>query len=217
MPRVSLRQKLAYGMGAVTDMIGYHGPVTLVNPIFNTVLGVSPTMIGVAKGICRVRDAFTDPVMGTISDRGLRQYGRRRPFVIGGALAMGLAFFSLFSVPRGMSDWGNFVFMTALLLLFYSAFTVFTVPYHAMGYELAADTNDRTRVMAWRLVFNTVGNILVGWLFAATQLPVFRDTIEGAFYVGGTRPRRRAATRSGRPHRRTAAESARRPAATAPR
>ena len=28
-PRVSLRQKLAYGMGAVTDMIGYHGPVTL--------------------------------------------------------------------------------------------------------------------------------------------------------------------------------------------
>jgi glycoside/pentoside/hexuronide:cation symporter, GPH family len=183
--RVSLRQKLAYGMGAVTDMIGYHGPVTLVNPIFNIVLGVSPTMIGLAKGICRVWDAFTDPVMGTISDRGLRQYGRRRPFIIGGALAMGLTFFGLFSVPRGMGDWGNFVFMTALLLLFYSAFTVFTVPYHAMGYELAADTNDRTRVMAWRLVFNMVGNILVGWLFAATQLPVFRDTLEGVFYVGG--------------------------------
>jgi len=181
--KVSLRHKLGYASGAITDMVGFHGPVTLVNPIFNIVLGVSPTMIGVAKGVCRVIDAFTDPVMGSLSDN--RPAGRRRrPFLVLGSLAMGLSFFGLFAVPRGMGDFGNFAYMAAFLILFYLAYTVFTVPYHAMGYELAERTDDRTRVMAWRLVFNMIGNIAVGWLFAATQLPVFSDTLEGARYVG---------------------------------
>lgn len=181
--RVSLKNKVAYASGAITDMVGFHGPVTLVNPIFNIVLGVSPTLIGVAKGICRVIDAFTDPLMGSISDN--RPAGRRRkPFLVIGSIAMGVAFAGMFAVPRGMGDWGNFAFMTAMLVLFYLAYTVFTVPYHAMGYELAEHTDDRTRVMAWRLVFNMVGNLAVGWLFAATQLPFFTDTLEGARYVG---------------------------------
>jgi len=180
---VPLRHKIAYACGAVTDMVGFHGPVTLVNPIFNILLGVSPTLIGVAKGICRILDAFTDPLMGVISDRA-PSGRRRRPFVVAGSFAMGLLFFGLFAVPRGLSEWGNFAFLTVMLVLFYLAYTVFTVPYHAMGYELAGDTTDRTRVMSWRLVFNMIGNIAVGWLFAATQLKIFRDTLEGAFYVG---------------------------------
>ena len=75
---MSLRHKVAYAAGAITDMIGFHGPVTLVNPIFNIALGLNPTLIGVAKGVCRVWDAFTDPAMGAISDRGWRNLGRRR-------------------------------------------------------------------------------------------------------------------------------------------
>jgi glycoside/pentoside/hexuronide:cation symporter, GPH family len=182
--RVSLRHKFAYGLGAVTDMVGFHGPVTLVNPIFNITLGLNPALIGVAKGLCRVWDAITDPTMGTISDHSTSRFGRRRPFIVGGAVAMGIAFLALFAVPRGLGSWGLFAFLTAMLLLFYSAFTVFTVPYHALGYELAVTYDDRTRVMAWRLAFNMVGNTIVSWLFAATQLPVFRDTMEGAIYVG---------------------------------
>ena len=182
--RVSLRHKVAYAIGAVTDMIGFHGPVTLVNPIFNITLGLNPALIGVAKGICRVWDAITDPAMGTISDRSTSRFGRRRPFIVGGAIAMGITFLALFVVPHGLGTWGLFAFLTAMLLLFYSAFTVFTVPYHALGYELAATYDDRTRVMAWRLAFNMVGNTIVSWLFAATQLPIFRDTMEGALYVG---------------------------------
>ena len=179
-----MRHKVAYAAGAITDMIGFHGPVTLVNPIFNIALGLNPTLIGVAKGVCRVWDAFTDPAMGAISDRGWRNLGRRRPFIVAGALAMGLAFFALFLVPGGLGPWGLFAFLTVMLLVFYTAFTVFTVPYHALGYEMAADYDDRTRVMAWRLAFNMVGNTMVSWLFAATQLPVFRDTMEGVYYVG---------------------------------
>ena len=182
--RVGWRHKLAFGIGGITDMVGFHGPVTLVNPIFNITLGLSPTLIGLAKAICRVWDAVTDPAMGTISDRSTSRHGRRRPFIVIGALAMGITFFALFVVPRGLGSGALFAYLTAMLLLFYSAFTVFTVPYHALGYELATSYDDRTRVMAWRLAFNMVGNTIVSWLFTATQLPIFDNTMEGVYYVG---------------------------------
>lgn len=181
---VSRREKLAFAVGAVPDMIGFHAPKNLSGPIFNIGLGVNPALIGLVIALSRIWDAFTDPVMGAISDNTRSRFGRRKPYIVTGAVMCGLLFAAMWMVPAGLSHGGYAVFMTVMMLLFYTAFTIYTVPYHAIGYEITTDYHERTSVMSYRLFFNHVGLIIVGWLFAATQLPIFASTIEGMRWVG---------------------------------
>lgn len=182
--KVTFWQKISYGLGASGDMIGFHGPTALAMPIYTIALGVNPALVGLAIGITRVWDAFLDPVMGAISDSTRSRFGRRKPYLLIGALLTGILFGLMWQVPLGLSTTTYFVFLTLALILFYTGFTVFTVPYHALGYEMTADYHDRTGVMSYRMFFNMVGNICAGWLLAATQHDVFDDMLQGARVVG---------------------------------
>ncbi len=183
-PRVPFRQKLAYGIGAVGDMIGFHGPLNLAVPIFTLYLGVNPALVGAVVAITRVWDAVSDPLMGKISDQTRSRWGRRKPYIVIGALSGGASLAAMWQVPSGLSEMGNAAFLCAALLVFYTAFTVFTVPYHALGYEITDDHHERTSVMAYRIFFNVIGNVMVGWLFAVAKAPIFGDPINGAKWAG---------------------------------
>ena len=183
-PKLPASRKFLYGVGAIGDMIGFHGPTNLAVPIYTLYMGVSPAVVGAVVAITRVWDAVSDPLMGEISDRTSSRWGRRRPYIIGGALVGGLAFALMWHPPAGLSQWGHAVFLGLALLLFYTAFTTFTVPYHALGYEMSDEHHERTSVMAYRMFFNVVGNVGVGWLFALAKAPVFGDPVTGAKYAG---------------------------------
>jgi len=182
--RVSFIQKLAYGFGASADMIGFHAPAQLIMPVYTIALGVNPALVGIAIGITRVWDAFLDPVMGAISDKTQSRHGRRRPYIFSGAILAGLTFALMWQIPIGWSDTGYFTLLIGSLILFYTAFTIFTVPYHAIGYEMTSSYHERTSVMSYRMFFNMIGNISAGWLLAGTQLDWFDSTLEGARYIG---------------------------------
>lgn len=183
-PKLPASRKFFYGLGAIGDMIGFHGPTNLAVPIYTLYMGVSPAVVGAVVALTRVWDAVSDPLMGEISDRTSSRWGRRRPYIIGGALVGGLAFALMWHAPAGLSQWGHAIFLGLALLLFYTAFTAFTVPYHALGYEMSDDYHERTSVMAYRMFFNVVGNVGVGWLFALAKAPVFGDPVTGAKYAG---------------------------------
>lgn len=182
--RVGLLQKFAYGFGASADMIGFHAPAALIMPIYTLALGVSPALVGLAIGITRVWDAFLDPVMGAISDRTRSRFGRRRPYIFSGAILGGITFALMWQIPLEWSTTAYFTFLTVSLILFYTAFTVFTVPYHAIGYEMTPDYHERTSVMSYRMFFNMIGNICAGWLLAGTQIDLFESTLHGARFIG---------------------------------
>jgi len=182
--RVTLMQKFAYGFGAAADMIGFHAPAALIMPIYTLALGVSPALVGLAIGITRVWDAFLDPVMGSVSDKTRSRFGRRRPYIFSGAILGGITFALMWQIPVGLSPTAYFTFLTVSLILFYTAFTLFTVPYHAIGYEMTSDYHERTGVMSYRMFFNMIGNICAGWLLAGTQLEWFDSTLQGARFIG---------------------------------
>lgn len=182
---VPTKRKLVYGLAAVGDMIGFHGPLNLAVPIYTLYLGVNPALVGAAVAVTRIWDAVSDPIMGQISDRFVSRLGRRRPFIIGGALSGGLIFALMWQIPSGLSEAGYALFLAATLMLFYTAFTVFTVPYHALGYEMSSDYHERTSIMTYRMVFNVVGNVSVGWLLATAKAPIFGDVLTGAKWAGG--------------------------------
>ena len=182
--RVGLGSKTAYGLGGLAENTMHNSVNNMANPVFNVGLGVAPALIGIATSVFRLWDAITDPLMGVISDRFESRFGRRKPFILLGALISALFFIAIWWAPYSLSETGYFLWFLGVSLLFYTGFTVFGVPYLAMGYELSSDYHERTRVMAFRTWFASVGGIGIQWLFWLTQRDMFENTVEGMRRVG---------------------------------
>lgn len=176
--------KMAYGAGAVAENTMQNGVNNMANPFFNVALGVSPALLGIATSMFRLWDAVTDPLMGMLSDRTESRFGRRKPYIVLGAVLGGMLYALMWWCPRGMAPAFYFGWFMLISLLFYTAFTVFGVPYVALGYEMSPDYDERTRVMSYRTWFASVGGVGVQWLFWLTQRDCFEDTVEGMRWVG---------------------------------
>ncbi|MGC6455583.1 MAG: MFS transporter [Coraliomargaritaceae bacterium] len=164
--RVPIWQKMAYGMGVVSD---HYANVTIAYmfflPFFNDFLKVPATIVTGALALARIWDAFTDPLVGSISDKWRSKFGRRKPFIIVGALLTGL-FFPL--IWMASPDWNQNVIVAYLvvsLLLFYSFYSIFSVPYESLGTELTADYKERTHIFVVRTYVKQFFYFPLNWAF----------------------------------------------------
>jgi Na+/melibiose symporter-like transporter len=89
--KTTLAEKFAWGAGGVTESL-VNSLYQLAFPVFSIGMGVAPALMGLAQSLPRFIDAFTDPIMGNISDNARTRWGRRRPFIFAGALLMAIAF-----------------------------------------------------------------------------------------------------------------------------
>nr|WP_281398231.1 MFS transporter [Ruficoccus amylovorans] len=151
-------------------MTMFHGNSTVkatAMPFFNMILGVNPALLGLALAIPRLWDAFTDPVMGRISDRFHSRYGRRRPFIFCGALLMGLSFGMIWMVPTGWSEGGIMTWFIITSLVFYTCFTVFSVPYTSLTFEMSPNYDERTTIMGHVTIWTKLSELTYQWLIPA--------------------------------------------------
>ncbi|MBW7895492.1 MAG: MFS transporter [Opitutaceae bacterium] len=176
---LSRRELYAYGAGSAAGNLTDHALTHLANPVYTIILGVSPAWVGTLLTVTRLWDAFSEPLMGAISDNFRSRWGRRRPFILCGGLIAGLSFIALYWFPRGWSPTHYFVYLAALSFMFYSAHTVMNVPFQSLLPEIAPDTSGRNRLAAVATVFMRAVSVFVVWLFSMTQLPIFTDQMQG--------------------------------------
>ena len=145
--KVPMGQKIAFGLGMLANQMF---PAAL--GIFMVVLiqnyGFPTWMWGILFFLPRIFDSITDPIMGFISDNTRSIWGRRRQYVLIGAVIMGVSFALLWQlyVVNGITY--NFTYFLIWSLVFYLGLTIFSVPYVAMGYEMSDDFHERTEIMA---------------------------------------------------------------------
>lgn len=183
-PNTRLSQRLALGTGSLASFIGYTGIASLAVPFYQMTLGVSPVLLGTALAAPRLWEAFLDPVMGNVTDNARTRWGRRRPFILGGAIALGILYGLIWMVPPGWSEHGKVAYFGAMSVLFFSAYTLYSVPYSALTYEAATEHHERTRVMAHCSFFHKLGEFGYQWIFPLSQLPLFASAIVGIRVVG---------------------------------
>lgn len=181
--RVPIGRKLAVGAGGFPVQNGGLIVQYMAQPIFQIFLGLNPALFGLAMTIPRIWDAFTDPLMGRISDRTVSRYGRRRPYVFLGSIAVALSFLTIWMVPQNMSEMGTFLWLTVTSVLFFTAFTVYSVPFNALVYEQTPDYHERTRLMFYFALFYNIGNLCVNWYVPATNWSGFENSLVGARWI----------------------------------
>ena len=161
--RVALGQKIAYAVPAFAlAVVGI--PVYVYIPKFySDVIGINITAIGYILFSVRIFDALTDPAIGYLSDRTRTRFGRRRPFIAGGAILVAIAMFMLFNPPSASAAVETVWFGMSIYLLFLF-WTAVTVPYESLGPEITYDYHERTSLFGMR-----DGLLIAGTLAAASS------------------------------------------------
>jgi len=163
--RIPIFQKFAYSMGSMANdsqaaWIGQMVAILILG------LGISPALVGLIGFVPRLFDAVNDPIIGYWSDNSRTRYGRRRPFIFFGAFFAGIIYMLMFQLYPENSNVFNGWYFLILQCLFFAAFTCYSIPWLALGYELTPDYHERTVLQGWSRVMAQIPWLISPWCWA---------------------------------------------------
>lgn len=182
--RVPVIEKFAFGMRAFAQQVGSNGITLFAFPAYGMILGLSPATIGLVFALMRIYDGIIDQFMGWISDNTRTRWGRRRPYIFAGSILGGIVFAILWLPSPEWSETAKTGYFIVFSLLFYTFYTVMTIPGDALGLELTPDYTERTRVMTWFSMTIKITSLILPWMFALTQLALWTSEAQGLRVVG---------------------------------
>lgn len=162
--KVPMGQKIAFGIGMLANqmfpaMLGIFTVVLIQN------LGFAGWMLGLVAFLPKFYDAILDLIMGYISDNTRSKWGRRRQYVLAGAVILGVSFAFMWQLYASDGVTYNFIYFLVVSLLFYTGLTVFSIPYVAMGYEMSDNFHERTNIMATAQLIGQLAWVIAPWFW----------------------------------------------------
>ena len=157
--KLSLGTKVGYGVADFGNNLFFQAiGFVLLNYLTDTV-GLSAALAGIALMVGRIWDAFYDPVIGYISDRTKTRMGRRRPFMLGGAIPLFIAMIVMFTNPSlvigsGISQAALFAYAMIVYIILSTAYSTVNIPYYSWAPELTSDYHERTSLNGYRSVLH---------------------------------------------------------------
>ena len=163
--RIPKFQKTIYAMGSLANdsQAAWIGQMVIILILG---LGISPIWVGLIGFIPRIFDAVLDPIVGFSSDNTRTKYGRRRPFIFFGAIFAGIFYILMFQLHKGNSATFNGLYFLIFQVLFFAAFTCYSIPWIALGYEMTPDYHERTSLQSWSRAFAQVPWLIAPWCWA---------------------------------------------------
>lgn len=161
---VPFSQKLAFGLGMLANQL-FPAMLGIFIVILIDKLGFPGWMLSAIYFVPKLFDAITDPIMGFITDNTKSKWGRRRQYVIIGALITGISFAFMWQLYAEDSVNYNFYYFMIVSLVFYLGITIFSVPFVAMGYEMSDDFHERTSIMATSQLIGQLAWVFAPWLW----------------------------------------------------
>lgn len=196
--RITFGQLAAYSAGGIIPIALFNIAGQLVGLMGNISLGLSAFWLGLIMIIPRLWDSFSDPIVGHLSDNTRTRWGRRRPYLLIGGIAVAVFFVVMWWIPKGEAvhalfpsdagfQWFQLVYILFALLLFFTATTVFEIPHGALGMEMTTDPHERTRLFSGKSFIGNLFAMSTPWLFALANTGAFKgpggNEADGMRYV----------------------------------
>lgn len=180
--QLNLARTWGYGLGDFGINLFFMSAMTYLMYFYTDVFGISAAAAGGVIFVARVVDAVTDPVMGMVMDRTQSRWGPMRPYLLFGAIPLGLFAVLMFTVPN-FSDSGKLVWAYVTYIGFGIAFTVVGLPYSSLTARMTDDYDERTTLSTVRMACAFSGGLLVSvgmpWLvgLADTEAQGYQRTM----------------------------------------
>ncbi len=180
---LTVKTKIGYGFGELGSVLFWSSLSFLLINYLTDVVGLYAGWAGLALMLGKVWDAITDPMVGFFSDRTKSRFGRRRPWMLFGALPLGIVYAVLFIKPSVTGQMQLFVWAAGMYILLCTAYTIVNIPYISLIPELSKDYDERTNLNGYRSIFSVLGT-LIGAGAAVPLLGLFGTRTEGYAGVG---------------------------------
>ena len=128
---LTLKQKTAFGIGAVGKDMVYALSASYVMYYYQDVLELSASFVGVVLMAARFFDAFNDPFMGVLVAKTRTRWGRFRPWIFSGTLLNALVLYALFTAPV-LDEAALMVYFSVVYILWGVTYTMMDIPYWSM-------------------------------------------------------------------------------------
>lgn len=166
-PLLSLtsKTKIGYGIGELSKEIPSSIMIFFLLFFLTNVAGLSPSLAGTVLLLGKSWDAINDPLIGWLSDRTQSKWGRRFPWMIGGAVPLGISFWLLWLTPAFTTDWKRFWYYSGVMFVLYAALTAIAIPHATLGAELTETYDERTQLISVKSAFS-IGSSILGLVLA---------------------------------------------------
>lgn len=158
-----MREKLGYGVGDLTSQLYLSFFSFFLLYFFADLGGIAPASVALMLLLAKLLDAVTDPLMGALADRTRTRWGRYRPYLLWGAVPLGVTGAMIFAAPE-MSKGALLAWAYVTYALTMIAFTVIYVPYSGLLGAISPKSDERASFAAYRMIFSALAGIAVGIL-----------------------------------------------------
>ena len=180
--KLSRKTKLFYGIGDLGNAVVNSAIQFFLMKFYTDGALVSPALAGNALLIGKIWDAVNDPLFGWFTDRTRSRHGKRRVFMLFGAIPLAIAIALLWFVPEANRLW-TFVWIAATFVLFDTIWTLTNVPYYALTSELTDDYDERSSLTTYRMAM-AVPAYLVGAALTPAIVGLFALQRTGWAFIG---------------------------------
>lgn len=161
------KEKLFYSTTDLACNIAF-GAISFYLLYFMVVIGgLNAGLAGLVFIIGKFWDAISDYLMGRISDKTKCKFGKRRIYMLCGAVPFMLTFMLLWLSPAGANTQAlKFLYYASMYIIFSTAWTVVYVPYNTLAANMTDNYDERTQLTSWRMICASFGTILGAAVFS---------------------------------------------------
>ncbi|HQF63825.1 MAG TPA: MFS transporter [Anaerolineaceae bacterium] len=180
--KLRTRTKLFYGIGDLGNALVNSAIQFFLMKFYTDAALILPALAGNALLIGKIWDAVNDPLFGWITDKTKSRFGKRRVFMIFGAIPLGISIALLWFIPKADLP-ATFIWIAATFILFDTLWTLTNVPYYSLTSELTDDYDERSSLTTYRMVM-AVPAYLIGVALTPVIVGLFALQRTGYAFIG---------------------------------
>lgn len=158
--KLSVVEKIGFGAGDMSINVMIAALFFFMSFFYTDIYGLDPIDMGILFMVARFMDAFTDPLMGLLTDRVKTKMGRFRPYFLYLSVPYGISMVLLFTTPD-LDYAGKLIWAYATYLLATLMFTGVAIPYISYIGVLTSDPQERLSANGYRMFFAKIANVVI--------------------------------------------------------
>ena len=151
-----------FGQGAIYAMMSSY-----ISDYYLTVLMLSPVFVLLLMLLARLWDAINDPLMGAFVDHHVTKWGKLKPYILFAAPGIAILTILMFISPN-LSGGPLMVYSAVVYVLWGMVYTMADVPFWSLPNVLTPDPDERSGIVSFSKIWNSVGSALPQILFVVT-------------------------------------------------
>lgn len=174
---------IGYGIGYIGMGTSYNFMSAYFVMYMTNCVGLSGSLAGTITSAALMVEVFMGMMVGNLSDNCTSKMGRRRPFMLIGALGVPPVIMFIFNTIEASLP-VKVIYYLALAIVFRLFFSCYEITGSAFGAEIAPGYDDRTRLRTLSRFFGIAGNAL-GYILPLLILEVFKENDVAAWRTIG--------------------------------